>query len=123
MKYHINNKHEVKPCKADVQKCRFADSTQNQGHFTNADEANEAAHERLQKEFSLIPSVSKVKKHSSVLSKFANVSRSGVHVKLEHEPRKSSRTESTVTIIDTTPQADSKLLDNIRNGRERAFVV
>jgi len=123
MKYHINNKHEVKPCKADVQKCRFADATHNQGHFTDVEEASDAAHERLQKEFSLIPSVRKVKKHSSVLSKFANVSRSGVHVKLEREPRRSSRTESTVTIIDTTPQSDARLLNNIRNGRERAFVV
>lgn len=59
MKYHINNKGEVKPCRAKV-KCRFGGANGNENHFTSASEAEKYVQEKLTRTYDPMRSVRRV---------------------------------------------------------------
>lgn len=71
-KFHINDKDEVKPCKATVKKCKFGDKK----HFSTAHEAEKELSKKFDNE--TIPTLSKIK--SDTLS--ANISRKYSHLSI-----------------------------------------
>lgn len=122
MKYHLNARHEVRECSANVQECRFAESSASANHYANKNEAEAESQRRLQEEFSLIPKVTRTKKHRPIVQKLIPLSKRGVNVAVESPMGRShDRNKSSVTVLTGTQATDSRLLAKIKSGKEAAF--
>jgi|SRR5699024_160774 len=127
MKYHINNRDEVKPCSAQ-NKCRFGSTTE---HYTSFEKAQKVAEQRLETKFPVqglkkknnLNRLSSTKMKNRTKSSAYSFASKGMELRIGtiDEIKESESSESNVDILSDSDQNDQELLAKIQAGKVKAF--